>query len=64
MYGFFHVPQLFANQGCETGPPAYGPYPRSHVLMKLLQGQHFLLSYVDPERWSGQVSTINSDALF
>ena len=26
--GFFNVPQLFANKGCETGPPAYSPYPR------------------------------------
>ena len=24
--GFFNVPQLF--KGCETGPPAYTPYPR------------------------------------
>ena len=24
--GFFNVPQLF--KGCETGPPAYSPYPR------------------------------------
>ena len=24
--GFFSVPQLF--KGCETGPPAYNPYPR------------------------------------
>ena len=24
--GFFSVPQLF--NGCETGPPAYSPYPR------------------------------------
>ena len=26
--GFFNVPQLFYNKGCETGPPAYSPYPR------------------------------------
>ena len=26
--GFFNFPQLFYNKGCETGPPAYSPYPR------------------------------------
>ena len=26
--GFFNIPQLFYDKGCETGPPAYGPYPR------------------------------------
>ena len=26
--GFFNVPQLLANKGFETGPPAYSPYPR------------------------------------
>ena len=25
--GFFNVPQLFANKGCETGPLAYSPSP-------------------------------------
>ena len=27
MSGFFNVPQLFYDKGCETGPPAYIPYP-------------------------------------
>ena len=26
--GFFNVPLLFYNKGCETGPPACSPYPR------------------------------------
>ena len=52
-------PPVICKPGLWDGTTCYGPYPRSHVLMKLLQGQHFLLSYVDPE-----VSTINSDALF
>ena len=26
--GFFNVPQFFNNNVCETGPPAYSPYPR------------------------------------
>ena len=52
-------PPVICKPGLWDGTTCYGPYPRSHVLMKLLQGQHFLLSYVDPE-----VSIINSDALF
>ena len=26
--GFLNVPQLFAKESCETGPPANSPYPR------------------------------------
>ena len=26
--GFFYVPQDYEHWGCETGPPAYRPYPR------------------------------------
>ena len=26
--GFFNVPQLIPTRGCETGPPAYSPYPK------------------------------------
>ena len=25
---FFNVPQLFYDKGCDTGPPAYSPYPK------------------------------------
>ena len=50
--GFFNVPQLFYDKGCETGPPAYtgSPYPKrleslTIILLMKLQRQHFLLSY-------------------
>ena len=26
--GFFNVPQMIRNKGCETGPTVYRPYPR------------------------------------
>ena len=42
-------PTVIYNKGCETGPPAYSPYPRRleslTILLMLLQRHHFLLSY-------------------
>ena len=33
-------------KSCETGSAVYSPYPRRLTLLKSLQRQHFLLSYL------------------
>ena len=58
--GFFNVPQSYQHsRNCETGPPAYRPYPRktrkSNRLYMKLQRQHFSPQlFKDPECWSGR----------
>ena len=55
-----NVPQNYQHsRNCETGPPAYRPYPRrleSQTICRWnYKGSTFLLSYFkDPECWSGR----------
>lgn len=67
VYGFFQVPPLFANQGCETGPLAYSS---PLISEEPCADEIFARAALSPQlckvpvRWSGQVSTIESGALF
>ena len=49
--GFFNVPQNYQHsRNCETGPPAYRPYPRRQESLTICRwnykGSTFLLSYL------------------
>ena len=51
--GFFNVPQiLYKPKGCETGPPAYSPYPRRLESLTICRCRY-------PECWSGWTWTHN-----
>ena len=67
--GLFDIPyQLSANKGCETGAPAYGPYPRRNESLTICWWnynwrQHFLLSYLKTQSISPVRRSKNNDIL-